>query len=236
MFELHDHMFYEPLRNNVDYRAFFDKAWDYAADGIDPNFHLLYMIAHMAKHIINSGIGFRAFLDLVFCCEYEGEKLRWDWIKSRLEDLQLIDFAKTCFTLCREWFHVETPLSYGILDSEFFINATDKAFDDGIFGLENKQNEAAASAKQISRTEAPYFIGAVKLTLRRIFPSYRDMQLVPWYSFLDGRPWLLPAAWIYRWFYCLKNKLHSSVDLIGEPFLKREQIDERNERISRWGI
>ena len=68
IFELHDHMFYEHLTNEVDYPAYFDRAWDYVGQELWESFHFLYLITHLAKHTINKGMGFRAYLDLIFFC------------------------------------------------------------------------------------------------------------------------------------------------------------------------
>ena len=109
-------------------------------------------------------------------------------------------------------------------------------FNDGMFGLENEQNEAAHAAKEIKRSKDSYWISAAKLTIHRLFPPYRDMQLVPWYSFVDGRPWLLPFAWVYRWFYTATHKFKQSKDLLTEPFAKRKVIEKRENLIRGWGL
>ena len=242
-FEIHDHMFYEYLTNNVDYQGYFDQVWDHVQllDGTkniyvpEKNFHFLYVMAHTAKHIVNKGMGFRAFLDMVFMVRQE-PALDWDWLAAELERLELLDFTRTCFALCQRWFGVTMPLASGVPEESFFEEVTDKAFRDGTFGLHNEQNEAAHSAKELSRAEAPYWRAALALAWRKLFPPYKDMQLVPWYRFVDGRPWLLPAAWVYRWFYTARHKFSQSKAILTEPFAKRNQIEARKTLIDRWGL
>ena len=236
IFELHDHMFYEHLTNEVDYPAYFDRAWDYVGQELWESFHFLYLITHLAKHTINKGMGFRAYLDLIFFCRTAEERLQWDWIFRELERLKLRSFAETCFVFCRAWFGYQIPESSGRLDNSFYRFVTDKLFNDGTFGLENGQNEAAGSAKEISHSRAPYWLGAITLTVRRLFPPYEDMQLIPWYSFVDGRPWLLPAAWIYRWWYSLTHKRVQGEKLLLEPFRKKKMIEKRQKLIRDWGL
>lgn len=243
-FEIHDHMFYEHLANNVDYQEYFDQVWEHVRliDGTeniyvpDENFHFLYLITHLAKHIINKGIGFRSFMDLVFLTQKAGEKMDWNWIRHELEKLKLLEFTKTCFAFCQRWFNVQMPIESAGLEEEFYFEVTAKMFRDGMFGLENRQNEAAHSTKEIKRFDAPYWQTAVKLTFHRLFPPYRDMQLIPWYKFVDGRPWLLPAAWIYRWFYTVFHKFKWSRDLLMEPYSKRKVIEKREKMIKGWGL
>ena len=234
--ELHDHMFYEHLVSDIDYVAYFDQAWEHSKPKLDESFHFLYLITHMAKHTINHGMGFRAYMDLVLLCSKAKTGMRWDWIREELTRLKLLRFTETCFAFCRSWFGFEPPLPAGELDPEFYSFVTDKLFQDGIFGLENRQNEASVSAKEIAHTDRSYIAGALKLTLHRIFPPYEEMQLVPWYSFVDGRPWLLPFAWVYRWGYCLIHKQEQSKELLTEPFVKRSVIEERQKLIRDWGL
>lgn len=128
------------------------------------------------------------------------------------------------------------PISSALLEKRFYETVTEKIFRDGVFGLDNKQNEAAQSAKEMMRSKRSYWRTAANLTVRKLFPSYRDMQLIPWYSFVDGRPWLLPAAWVYRWFYTAVHKFGKSKDLLLEPYVKRTVIEEREQLIHDWGL
>ena len=242
MFEIHDVMFYEHLSNSIDYREYFSHVWETAilAEGEngyvpEPNRHFIYLICHMAKHIINKGIGFRAFLDLVFMSQKE-QQLNWDWIAAELERLELLDFAKTCFALCERWFHVTMPFSTAGLEEAFFENTTAKMFRDGTFGLQNEQNEAAYFAKEIRRYDQSYWRTAISLTWKRLFPPYEDMQLIPWYRFVDGRPWLMPVAWVYRWIYTATHKFKDSRELFMKPFIKRKLIEKREKFIDDWKL
>ncbi len=232
--EIHDRMFYEHLAGSYDYRAFFDAAWDMAGGALDESFQFLYLLCHNAKHILNKGIGFRAFLDVAIC----GTKgaIRWDWVREKLEEIRLLGFAESSFALCRAWFGFEPPFPVPETERGFLERTTEKMFRDGTFGLENEENKAGAAAKEITHAETGYWRAALRLTLRRIFPPYGDLQLVPWYSFVDGRPWLLPVAWVYRWFYCLVKKRKAGWQRLTEPVVDRQEIRERQRQISDWNL
>ena len=248
IFEVHDRMFYEHLTGAFDYGAYFDAVWDnkkkgsvfgVKADNLyipTANFHFLYLMTHTAKHVINLGMGFRAFLDMVFMVRSCGEELVWEWLEKELEKMGLLTFTKTCFALCQRWFDVQMPLDSGTLDEAFYLQTTEKVFEDGIFGIDNEANEGAGSAKEIKRSSLPYWLSALWLTVKKLFPPYEDMQLIPWYSFVDGRPWLLPAAWVYRWGYVLVHKRETGRKKLAEPFLKKELIEKREELIQSWGL
>ncbi len=83
-YEIHSHMFYEPLANQVDYQSYFDQAWRFARPlldtsryELDEGFHFLYLMAHTAKHIINKGCGLRPFLDMVFFIQQQNRNMNW---------------------------------------------------------------------------------------------------------------------------------------------------------------
>ncbi len=240
MFEIHDVMFYEYLANDVDYRSYFNRVWDSAISSgghrflPEPELHFLYLMTHTAKHIINNGMGFRAFLDMVFFCRSESS-LDWNSLQEKLEELSLYEFTLRCFSLCEAWFDVKMPLSSEEPSVEFLLESTEKIFHDGIFGLENEDNAAAHSAKEIARDDKPYGLAAIHLVLRSLFPPYEDMQLIPWYAWLDGKPWLLPAAWVYRWFYVLLKKRDIGGAKLKEPFGKK-LIEERQLLLKHWGL
>ncbi len=244
--EIHDHMFYENLANKVDYRSYFDQVWEHChrgtAFGIESNnlyvpeetFHFLYLITHTAKHVINNGSGFRPYLDMALWSKRPD--LNWVWLEKELNKLQLLDFAKKCFALCERWFGIEMPLGEKQLEESFFDEITDKTILDGAFGLDNAQNVGARAAKDIKSNEGSYIGGAFALTVKKIFPPYQDMQLIPWYAWVDKKPWLLPAAWVYRWFYCLRHKRSSSIELLSEPYVKRDLIQKRELLLQQWGL
>lgn len=246
MFEIHDVMFYEFLANQVDYSDYFSHIWESSVGKAgsfekipDINVHFLYAMTHTAKHVINKGMGFRAFLDMVFFvknAETEAVPPDWEWVRVELEKLRLYDFTKTCFSLCEYWFGVKMPFHLEDPDPVFLRETTKKVFRDGIFGLKNEENTASRSAKEIRRSAASYRKTALGLVLKDLFPPYRNMQLVPQYAWVDKKPWLLPAAWVYRWFYCLKHKPGKSLDHLLEPYEKKEAIEARERYLERWGL
>ena len=246
-FEIHDHMFYENLTNRVDYRAYFDDVWEHChraqvfgieSDNLfvpDDEFHFLYLVAHTAKHIINSGSGFRAFIDMALMCR-ECSRMDWDYIREQLDLLELYHFAGRCLRLCEEWFDIKMPLDVEFPEKGFLETITESTFEEGIYGLWKKSNDAAAAAKEIRRSRMPYYIGALKRMIRLLFPKYGDLQLIPWYSFIDGRPWLTPFVWVYRWIFCIVKKRDHSKRLLTEPFVDKSTVIGRQAYLIKWGL
>ncbi len=243
-YEVHDHMIYEPVIGDVDYAAYFERAWEHVrplADSsrvqLDESCHFLYLITHTAKHLVNKGYGFRPFLDLVFLCRSAGERMDWTWIAQELRALRLERFAQVCAGLCERWFAVRLPMEKAEIRADFFRSATEKMLRDGIFGQENsEENQVAAVTKALRRAALPYPLFAARLTVQRLFPSYRDMREIPWYAFVDGRPWLLPAAWVYRFGYVLRHKSARGRAVLTQPLTEKKQMEQRGRALSEWGL
>ena len=72
----------------------------------------------------------------------------------------------------------------------------------GAFGNINRNKAAVVKRKAIEDGHDSNFM--TKLTL--LLPSYKKMKNIPYVKFIDGRPYLLPFAWIYRIIYNFKNK------------------------------
>lgn len=53
-----------------------------------PEFHFLYMLTHIAKHIHGSGAGLRMYLDLAAFIRHHGTGLDWPWIEAQLRASQ----------------------------------------------------------------------------------------------------------------------------------------------------
>ncbi len=246
--EVHNRMFYEDLSPKVDYPAYFDRVWERCrrapvfgieSDSLyipDDEFHFLYLMAHTAKHVIVSGCGLRAYLDMAMTIRLAGKTMDWEWIQKELEKLELFDFTKTCFSLCEKWFGVDMPFEKGPLDEDFYRTVTEKTFEDGVFGYGNDENDTASAARDLGSSGVSYDVAAVKRGIRKFFPSYSNMRLIPWYSFVDGRPYLLPAAWAYRLGYCTVKKFRESVHFLAQPFTEKEEIKERQRLLRDWGL
>lgn len=240
--EIHDKIIYEPLANTLDYQEYFGHVWQHVQkqkDGswqLEENFHFLYLITHMAKHMMHKGSGFRPFLDVVFMVKRAGERMDWEWIYGELKRLRLLDYAKICSALCSRWFDIELPIEAKKMDGKMLDEISDKIFEDGIFGNFNGKKDAVYLALEAYRSRFPYWFFSIANIWKKMFPPYEDMRKIEYYSFLDGRPWLLPAAWIYRCYYCVKHKRKKSMDNLFAVRKRREKIQERQEELKKLGF
>ena len=67
---------------------------------------------------------------------------------------------------------------------------------------------------------------------------YSKMRNLQRFSFVDGRPYLLPAAWIYRVFLAVKGHgTRFAVENMLVPLtISDEKIAEREDYLNQWGL
>lgn len=237
-FEVHNHLIFDDGLNTKESVAFCDRCWEYAAQvegfsryRLDWSFHFVYLLLHMRKHIIYEGIGIRQFFDLAVLAKELREVIDWKWVRNTLDELNLTQFGAACLTLCEKWFDVANPFGKNTMTDAFFEQATDTVMKNGVYGFHNKENEVSHLTRTVSVGKLPYPLKIICLVLSNVFPSYEGMCDVSYYSFLKGRPWLLPAAWVYRWGYVIRHKFKHGMSALTEPFGKRKQVETREDNL-----
>jgi len=244
VFEFHSRAIYEDIGNGTDAAAFFDSFFEHATcDGLkytpDAAFHYAYLAAHTAKHIVNRGCGFRAFADMALAArELKNSPEAAERALGYLSSLKLSDFESICSALCVRWFGLELLSAPAELTDEFYDETTVKVLKDGVFGKSNPDsiNEHGEVAKSMRSEGAEYRRAASSYFWGRLFPSYEEMRYVDSYKFIDGRKWLTPLAWFKRFFVSLFTKPAASARLALHPFIRKKDIEKRNEFLSSFGI
>ena len=115
-YELHTELLDTDVSESVDCREYFRDLWQHVrCDGghryqMTPEFHFLYLMVHLAKHVSGSGAGARMYLDLAAFIRHIGGDVDWDRIRQELEKIRLTAFANTALTFVERYFGVESPL------------------------------------------------------------------------------------------------------------------------------
>lgn len=182
----------------------FDNAQFNGFEGrFDDSYHFAYLIAHIASHLRYRGAGLGLVLDLAVMLEER--EIDLDRVLEILDKINLTTFAKAVISLCFDLF------GYG----ERFVEDTQKLkeyfISNGVFGtMKNDEESTVSRLMEFGALEKEKEnSGPLALKLKLAFPPYRTLRKAPYIKFLNGRPWLLPLAWCYRFFYNLKhNRKH----------------------------
>lgn len=164
-YEIHTNLMDGNLDGRTDLQAYFDAAWAHAVpdDGLrfrpEDDFHFIYTVCHLAKHLYGGGAGLRMYLDVALYVKHRDDSLHWQVIVGEFAALHLAKFFYTVMNACRVWFGTETIcplpdpdtealdrlLSY-TLDSDLFGHSRDHA----VIELRNEKDEAPSRSRVLS--------------------------------------------------------------------------------------
>ena len=158
---------------------------------LEPSYHFVFSLIHIAKHMRETGAGARMYLDLALMLKNEKD-LNFDYIKNTATKIGFGRFLNFALHLCERWFGVKANMKYEPVDESAIISMEEYVVSAGVFGFYDR-NPAVARIRNSDKGVSK--ISALK---KFVFPSYKDMR--GGYAFLDGRPYLLPVVWIIRAF------------------------------------
>lgn len=198
LYEIHTDIMEIDVSEKADYRGYFGNMWRYAQPigehsyCFTPEFHFLYLLTHIAKHVHGSGAGVRMYLDVAaFVRRYDAEA-DWVWIAEQLRELKLFQFAAVVLTAVEAWFGIASPMRHEKVSEVIMESFRDFTLEAGVFGHHNRE-DAMAGLKHTNQEEsAP----RLRQLLRRTFPAAKTIQTR--YTYLQEKPWLLPVAWVHR--------------------------------------
>lgn len=209
--EMHTQIAVKDMGNGVDYESLFSNAMEHVVekDGhlyLSEEYHLCYLIYHIAKHLCSTGAGVRMIADIAAALHIYGNTMDWDEAKCLLEASHLHETALAIYGLCRKWFGVEPPEKY--CGSEQVLNDLEAyVVAGGVFGFEThdlgdvyrrnafREKNGNSGDRYCLRMMKDYF-----------FPP--SAYLMKYFPLSEKHRWLLPAAWLCRcWtgLFCQKN-------------------------------
>ena len=201
-YEFHTELLETDITEELDCRAYFSDPWRHAVNRgghhyeFSPEFHFMYLVAHLAKHVAASGAGARMYLDLGAFILHFGPDADWVRIRADLEKTGLAGFANTALTFVEKYMGVASPIDLEPVEEEVLEALASMTAHGGIFGKSDLDSgvNAMNSHREGSR---------VRTVLRRLFPAAKTIRRR--YTYLQKCPWLLPAAWVHRLFLTRKT-------------------------------
>lgn len=198
-YEIHSEIMEVNVSEKADYRSYFQNMWQYAREieenryQFTPEFHFLYMLTHIAKHVTGSGAGVRMYLDMAVFVRHFGASLDWDFVQRELEKLRFSEFANIVLRFTQKYFGVNSPIPLKAAEQDVLDTFLEFTMDGGVFGHAGRDS-GTISLKQHSRGKA--HISRAGAVVKRLFPAAKTIESR--YTYLQDKPWLLPAAWIHR--------------------------------------
>ena len=200
-YEIHTDVMEVDVSDKADYKGYFQEVWKHGHHisghtwELSPEYHFLYLLTHTAKHISSSGAGIRMYMDLAVFLQHFGDGLDWKYIRQELEKLCFTDFANMVLSVVQEYFGVNSPIPLKTVPAQIFEDFMEFTMAGGIFGHVGRDS-GLVSLKNQGRNDEN--VSRMKTFMKRLFPSAKSIESR--YTYLQGRHWLLPAAWIHRFF------------------------------------
>lgn len=198
-YEIHSQIMEVDVSDKADYRGYFQNPWEHVVPMGDhrwqfkPEYHFLYMLTHIAKHVTGSGAGIRMYLDVAVFLQHYGDSLDWEYVRRELDTLALGDFSNTVLTLTRDCFGTVSPVPLRPVARETMEDFLELTMNGGVFGR-NAQDSGTNSLKQDCRDGGK--VSRAGTLAKRLLPPAQSIQSR--YTYLRERPWLLPVAWVHR--------------------------------------
>lgn len=244
--EVHSNLIFE---HEFKYANTFIKPWSNAVydNGITTYAKVLsiedcfiYTIVHMGKHLSYRGHGVRQLCDLILLIEKNMDRIDWDNIIKRLNQIELKNLTDIIFSICNKYFDMTVPAIW-LYDNPDVERIGDVLIEHllkcGVFGNRKGKNTKVFELRQTNKqlTIKSNFLSLISYLLKQFFPPYIAMKGT--YKYLNKFPFMLPVAWISRTGRFLKNRskydkqikeIISSTNVIDEEtrLLKALQLED----------
>ncbi|MBQ9374778.1 MAG: nucleotidyltransferase family protein [Ruminococcus sp.] len=212
--ELHTELVKDNPPLNVSYKSYLnpDKV---AIDGVELRTlncteHCLYIFFHIYKHFLFAGIGIRQLCDLYQYINTYYSDIDWSAFYKALEDNNLTRFFYALVNVGQQYLFLDrTLIDVPDIDVDMLVS---DVLSSGVYGGSQAERAyinsyiiSAANSKSKSRV-----LNKIKMA----FPSYDVMKNR--YKYIVNKPYLLPAAWINRFFRIIKSgAFHNSKEAVG---------------------
>ncbi len=185
---------------NDKYYNYFKSGWEFAekdensySHHMRPEDEFVYIFTHLSKHYRGGGIGVKQLCDVWLYLKTHD--LDFSYIEKTLNELELLLFYNNIVNTLSVWFDDAKPNDITDLITNTIISY-------GAFGTKETKRKSYVVRNAAGKKNVKF---AKFLLLRsKIFPSARFIDFK--YKFLIKHPYLLPVAWVMRWFNVLFNK------------------------------
>ena len=240
LIEVHHQLVNKQNLETAQRRSYFNCIWNHVHEEngiyyLDWNFHFLFLIEHTKQHFSANGVGFRQFLDIAVVAK-NNLHLDWAWIRHELETIDMWDFAVNVFAFCKKWWGIDLPFEIAKPDETFYEQSTELVFQNGVFGFENRNASIHLVEKELRVSTLPKSLRLIGIAIKRICIPYNQILTLPYCSFVRGRKYLLPFAWIYRLVYAVIHKKGNIIKTSRDIFNSSEIISVHKKLMDRWGV
>lgn len=177
---------------------------------LQPVYAVYYTVLHLLHHIKTGGAGVRMLLDTDLLLRKDPS------LASKVLELAarsgLARSFGCIFALCKQWLDTPLPCSVPALDTDTVEKFAAVILGGGVFGHGNGNTGAVFLARQKAANGSKTPFTRLVALFRYCFPKADYMAYQ--FPYLIRRPWLLPFAYLHRFYRGLfRNRTHSAAAL-----------------------
>ena len=171
------------------------------------------------------------YLDIALFLKYYEGQLDWEYIKTEMLKLNLEQFLNTVLYAVKIWFDTAAPIIIEPVEKGVFKEFQNYTLAAGVFGFQNREVGLYRIRKQISQGKK-YAKSSAFIT--RLFPSASSIESR--YTFLKNKHWLLPVAWVVRFFVTYKDAKKNVKELKGIASADSNEAERINKILEKIGL
>jgi len=242
--DVHGTLMYDEINKKADYVSYFNTAWENATPtdkgskyALNMEFHLIFLLAHIAKHFYGHGCGVRMIFDIAVIINKFKEEIDFTFLWSELKKIKLDIFSKNIFALCKKYFDVdiskaETGENFEIDDATFELFSK-YIIEGGTFGFKNRNITSPIVRKEYEKTSNRK-LAQTKALFGKIFLPYKEMKKE--FPTLENFSFLLPCFWAVRGFLCITTRRKRTVRILKELTSEPLGAEESYEVMKKIGL
>lgn len=199
--EMHTKIAENNIGNGFDYEQYFSGAINCYENNnntlcLNKEYHLCFLIYHIAKHLSSTGAGIRMIYDVAVFLKHYQDELDIEKAKKMLEETHLLKTAKVVTALCDKWFKTEFCSNHNY-SQEIPEGLEEYIIRGGTFGFETHDTGDIYRRQALNpkgkKSILPYRLKVLK---DYFFPSSKYLER--YLPAAKRHRWLLPAAWFCR--------------------------------------
>lgn len=166
---------------------------------LDYTENCLYIFFHIYQHFLIAGVGIRQLCDLFQYINLFFDKIQWGVIEKALNDNDLVRFFNSIINIGHQYLFLRSDiLNVDYIDVDNLLN---DIIAGGIYGGSIKERSFINSylLSAVSNESENKLINRIRM----VFPGYNVLKKR--YSYINGKPFLLPVAWINRFYRIVKS-------------------------------
>lgn len=187
-----------------------------------PTYFFLHLIIHTGKHLVGSGAGIRNFCDIALFLRQYKEEIDFNIIEEACREQGYFKVYEYIMAVMKQFWDIE-------LDMKIPQKDVDALFDYMLlYGIYGKHDNSVVSQLIKRKNEDESFVRKL------FFPSVYVLENR--YKYLKKYPFLLPIAWVHRFFSGIFRLKYSVKQMINDTGDASKFVEERRKWLNKLDL